>query len=52
MITMSNKIITKKEIELKQKNDKLNMYILKLERKIIDLEMKLDPDFQPDVRIF
>ena len=52
MITMSNKIITKKEIELKQKNDKLNMYILKLERKIIDLEMKLDSDFQPDVRIF
>ena len=49
---MSNEIITKKEIELKQKNDKLNMYILKLERKIIDLEMKLDPDFQRDVRIF
>ena len=49
---MSNKIITKKEIELKEKNDKLRMYILKLERKIIDLKMELDPDFQPDVRIF
>lgn len=49
---MQNKIITKKEIELKEKNDKLNMYILKLEKKIIDLKMELDSDFQPDVRIF
>lgn len=49
---MSNKIITKKEIQLKEKNDKLNMYILKLERKIIDLKMELDPNFEPDVRMF
>ena len=30
---MQNKIITKKEIELKEKNDNLKMYILKLEKK-------------------
>ena len=49
---MSNKIITKKEIQLKENNDKLNVYILKLERKIIDLKMELDSDSEPDVRIF